>query len=95
MEFAYYSIDTKETGENLKKMLKQKHITVDMVRQFLGFESPQAVYKWLSGKSLPTLDHIYALSKFMEVSIDEILINSPCTTTVNLNHKFKDIQKVS
>ena len=44
------------------------------LQEFLGFEAPQAIYKWQSGKSLPSTDNLFALSHFFEVSIEEILV---------------------
>ena len=41
---------------------------------FFGFEEPQAIYKWQSGKSLPTIDNLYALSALLDVRMDEILV---------------------
>ena len=40
----------------------------------MGFEYPQAVYKWLSGRSLPTLDNFIILSKLLNTSIEDILV---------------------
>ena len=44
------------------------------LQEFLGFEAPQAIYKWQSGKSLPSTDNLFALSVFFEVSIEDILV---------------------
>ena len=40
----------------------------------MGFENPQAVYKWLSGKSLPSLENLLILSKLLNISIENILV---------------------
>jgi len=40
----------------------------------LGFATPQAIYKWQKGQSLPTLDNLVILSAILHVSIDNILI---------------------
>ena len=37
-------------------------------------ENPQAVYKWLSGKSLPSLENLLILSKLLNISIENILV---------------------
>ena len=44
------------------------------VQEAMGFEYPQAVYKWLSGRSLPTLDNFIILSKLLNTSIEDILV---------------------
>ena len=38
----------------------EQGLTVRDVQVFFGFEEPQAIYKWQSGKSLPTVDNLYA-----------------------------------
>ena len=40
----------------------------------MGFENPQAVYKWMSGKSLPSLDNLIILSRILNTSIESILV---------------------
>ena len=40
----------------------------------MGFENPQAVYKWISGKCLPSLDNFLILSRLLNTSIEEILV---------------------
>ncbi|WP_370818224.1 helix-turn-helix domain-containing protein [Roseburia intestinalis] len=37
-------------------------------------ENPQAVYKWISGKSLPSLDNFIILSRLLHTSIEDILV---------------------
>ena len=40
----------------------------------MGFETPQVVYKWMSGKSLPSLDNFVILSRLLNTSIEDILV---------------------
>ena len=40
----------------------------------MGFENPQAVYKWLSGRSLPSIDNFIILSRLLHTSIEDILV---------------------
>ncbi len=44
MEFAV--LNAKKTGERIKKLIKENHLTVEEVSSYMGFESVQAVYKW-------------------------------------------------
>ena len=41
---------------------------------YFGFEEPQAIYKWQKGKSLPTVDNLYALAALLQVTVDDILV---------------------
>ena len=50
-----------------------KGLSVIDVQQFIGLSTPQAVYHWLNGRSLPTLDNVYALSELFNVPVDRII----------------------
>lgn len=69
----YPVIDVKATGARIKELRKQKHLKVEEIAQFMGFESEQAIYKWQRGDSLPTIDNLYALSRLFETSVDDII----------------------
>lgn len=74
MEPMYLSIQQKETGKQIKRLLDEKGFSVRDVQSVMGFENPQAVYKWISGKSLPSLDNILILSRMLNTSIENILV---------------------
>lgn len=74
MKPIYLSVKQKETGENIRILLKTNGYTVKDVQEVMGFENPQAVYKWLSGKSLPSLENLLILSKLLNISIENILV---------------------
>ena len=44
------------------------------VQSLMGFNNPQAIYKWLSGKSLPSIDNFVILSRLLHISIDNLLV---------------------
>lgn len=67
-------IDPSATGRNIMRLRLEQGLTVRDVQVFFGFEEPQAIYKWQSGKSLPTVDNLYALSALLDVRMDEILV---------------------
>ena len=67
-------IDLKATGQNIRRLMKDKGITVRNLQQFYGFEAPQAIYKWINGQTLPNLDNLYALAGLFRIPIDEILV---------------------
>ncbi|MBQ0000330.1 MAG: helix-turn-helix transcriptional regulator [Clostridiales bacterium] len=74
MKPMYLSIQQTETGRQIKKMLAEHGYTVRDVQTVMGFENPQAIYKWLSGKSLPSLDNLIILSRLLHSSIEDILV---------------------
>lgn len=74
MEPMYLSIQQKETGKQIKKLLMENGYTVRDVQSVMGFENPQAIYKWISGRSLPSLDNFVILSRLLHTSIEDILV---------------------
>lgn len=66
----YPTIDKVKTGKYIRKLLKEKGITVKQVQKYLGLSCVQSVYHWLDGTTLPTLDNLYALSCLLGVSMD-------------------------
>ena len=76
MEKTFPVIDLAATGENIARLRKDRGMTVRDLQSWFGFEEPQAIYKWQKGKSLPTVDNLYALSKLLDVPMEEILV--PC-----------------
>lgn len=74
MQPMYVSIQQDATGRRIKELLKEKGFTVREVQETMGFENPQAVYKWLSGKSLPSLDNLVILSRLLQTNIENILV---------------------
>lgn len=77
MEMASFPvIDMEATGQNIIRLRKARGLTVRDIQAFFGFEEPQAIYKWQRGKSLPTVDNLYALGALLEVPMEEILVSA-------------------
>lgn len=74
-------IDPVATGENILRLRKRRGLSVRDLQNWFGFEEPQAIYKWQKGKSLPSVDNLYALGALLDVSMEEILV--PCRPKLN------------
>jgi len=70
----YMSINLSATGAKIQKLRKERNISVAMISTYMGFEAPQAVYKWQRGESLPSVDNLVALSRLFGVSMEDILV---------------------
>ena len=70
----YPVLNLKATGERINQLRKDNNLRVIDVAEYMGFESTQAVYKWQRGESLPMVDNLYALSRLLHTSVDDILI---------------------
>lgn len=69
-------VNMKQTGQNITMLREQRGISVKQLQGMMGFATPQAIYKWQHGESLPTVDNLVALSAIFAVPIDTILITS-------------------
>ena len=85
MNMPYPVIDLKKTGENIKYLREARCISVVDLQSFLGLASPQAIYYWQRGVNLPTVDHLYALSRLFKVSMDDILVPQESSDSGNAN----------
>lgn len=68
------TINVEETGMQIDMLIHESAYSVRDISEKLGFETPQAVYKWMQGKTLPKLDNLVALAAILNVSIDDILV---------------------
>jgi len=69
-------INMKETGNNISRMRKEKGITIRQIQEEMGFNTPQAIYKWQAGATLPSLENLVVLTEMFETTIAEIVVVS-------------------
>ncbi len=59
---------------NLKRICEERGYSAGSLQKALGLGSSQACYKWFAGKSLPNIDNLIAISRLLDVQLDEILV---------------------
>lgn len=74
IEYIYPVIDTVKTGENIKKLRENAGISVKEMQSLFDFNSPQAIYKWQWGKTLPTVDEFVVLARIFKRPIENIIV---------------------
>ena len=67
-------IDVKATGNNIKNIIKSKGFKISDVQARCGFNTPQAIFKWLRGDAVPTIDNMIIIADMFGVTIDQIVI---------------------
>lgn len=68
------TIDLIETGKNITRLRKEKGLSVKDLQKIYGFTTPQAIYKWQHGATLPTVDNLIVLAKIFQVRVDDIIV---------------------
>lgn len=67
-------INTTATGENINRMRIDAGMTVRDMQRVFGFTTPQAIYKWIHGTAMPTIDNMVILAAMFGVTVDEIIV---------------------
>jgi len=67
-------IDMVRTGQNIGRLRKQAGLSVRDLQDMFGFATPQAIYKWQQGVTLPTIDNLVVLAAILQVRLDDILV---------------------
>ena len=52
------SIDAEATARRIDSRRLENNLTVRDLQNVFGFSSPQAVYGWIRGKSVPSIDNL-------------------------------------
>ena len=70
------TIDAIATGANIRALIKNKGLKVTDVQAIFGFRTAQAIFKWMRGDALPSIDNIVILAHILDVTIDKIIITN-------------------
>ena len=70
---SYPGLDLKQSGTILRYHIRKSGYSVRDIQNYLVLSCPQPVYRWFQGKTLPSVDHLYALSRLLGVQMEELL----------------------
>ena len=73
------SIDLTATGNRITQLRRQAGLTVRDLQDIFGFNTPQAIYRWQRGLTLPTLDNLVVLAAVFGTTLDSIIIRNGTT----------------
>lgn len=71
---SYPNINMILTGKKLETLTKAAGIDVKMLQVYLHLSCPQPIYRWFKGQVLPSVDHLYALSRLLGLHMEELLV---------------------
>lgn len=67
-------IDMKATGSRIRHLRDLNGLTNKDIQSVFGFGTPQAIYKWMRGDALPSVDNLVILADLFNVTINDILV---------------------
>lgn len=70
----YQPIGQIKTGIKLKMLLKAAGYDVKYIQEYFHLSCPQSIYRWFKGKVLPSVEHLCALSKLLNVHMEDLLV---------------------
>lgn len=70
----YQPIDQIKTGLKLKMLLKAAGYNVKYIQEYLHLSCPQSIYRWFKGKVRPSVEHLCALSKLLNIHMEDLLV---------------------
>ena len=62
------------TGKRIKELRDNAGMSTRDIADVFGFQNQTAVFKWMKGTSLPTVDNLVILADLFGVTIEEILV---------------------
>ena len=68
------SVNTVATGQNINRLRTAAGMSVKDMQVVFGFATPQAIYKWIHGTAMPTIDNLVILAAMFGVTLDEIVV---------------------
>lgn len=60
--------------KELKELLDGSGYTVKDIQKILHLSCPQLIYRWFKGSILPSVDHLYVLSRLLKVRMEDLLV---------------------
>ena len=67
-------INVPETGKQIKSIMQSKGLSVKDIQRACEFTTPQAVYKWINGKNIPTVDNLVIVASLLGCRINDIVV---------------------
>ncbi len=67
-------IDVDATAKRLDELRIERNLSIKDIQNHFNFYTPQAVYKWMNGQALPTIDNLVILADLFKVTVDEMLV---------------------
>lgn len=70
----FTTLDAVLTGKKINSAIKQGGYSIRELQEMLGLSCPQPIYRWIRGRTLPSIDNLYMLSRILGVHMEDLLV---------------------
>ena len=71
---AYTQIDIVLTGRKIHSVLLENGCKVRQLQEILKLSCPQPIYRWINGKTLPTVDNLYMMHMVFGMHMEDMIV---------------------
>lgn len=87
-------IDMERTGRRIWQLCTINGYSVRELQKYMMISCPQSIYNWFHGKTLPSLDHLFALSMLLHVPMNWLLVAEPAACRKQQKRRFGRIPQM-
>lgn len=66
-------VDKVRTGRNISRAMEDHGVRASDIMEACGLTTRNAIYRWMNGKSLPTIDHMVILAYMVETALQDLI----------------------
>lgn len=70
----FTTLDAVLTGKEIGSAIKRSGYSIKELQGLLGLSCPQPIYRWIRGRTLPSIDNLYMLSRILGVHMEDLLV---------------------
>lgn len=67
------TLDLELSGEKICTAIKESGYSVKEIQYMLYLECPNPIYRWMRGKTLPSIENLYRLSLILNMPMEDLL----------------------
>lgn len=70
----FTTLDAVLTRKEIGSAIKRSGYSIKELQGLLGLSCPQPIYRWIRGRTLPSIDNLYMLSRILGVHMEDLLV---------------------
>lgn len=92
---SYPNIDMQKSGKRIRHLIENAGYNPRMIQEYLHLSCVQPIYRWYKGIILPSVDHLFVLSKLLGVHMEDLLVKKIALTIANtdMNYPEKSLKR--